>query len=617
MKSIVNEFHEGNCATLYQYYGAHLTKKGTQFAVYAPNARFVSVVGDFNDWNGYEHPMKRKDDGTWELTVTDAKLNQKYKYRITDCHDFTTDKSDPFGFSSEHRPKTASVITNLSDFKWTDSKYLKNRTNSHTSPMNVYEVHLGAWMRKPNGETHSYEELIDHLIPYLMKHKYTHVEFMPLTEYPFDGSWGYQSTGYFCTTSRYGTPKQLKKLVNELHKFNIGVIFDLVLAHFVKDSHGLAYFDGTPLYEYPSKLDAISEWDTHNFDLWKEEVRSFLISAGNFWIEEFHFDGLRIDAVSNIIYWGGNSEKGPNEGALNFIKRFNHEIHSRNKGVMIIAEDSSSFGNVTKPSEFGGLGFDYKWDLGWMNDTLKYYGKDPVYRKHHHNDITFSMSYFYSEKFMLPLSHDEVVHGKGTIINKMWGTYEQKFAQCKNLFTYMYTHPGKKLSFMGNELAQFREFDELRECDFGVLSFPIHAAYNRFMIDLHSVYQYYPALWALDYSTNGFYWIDADNAQSSVYSYCRRDEKETLIIILNMMPTSYEHFMVGVPEKGNYIEVLNSDQDIYAGYNMCNYEELKTHDYHIHGFEQAIDVRIAPFASIILRKKNDKKTKKTKKDTNI
>lgn len=617
MKNIVNEFHEGNCATLFKYYGAHVTKDGTRFALYAPNAKFVSVVGDFNGWNGYKHPMIRKDDGTWEITILEAKFNQTYKFRITDCYNVTVDKSDPFGFSSEHRPKTANIITNLSDFKWTDSKYMKNRTNSSNSPMNIYEIHLGAWIRKPNGETHSYEEVIEHLIPYLLKHKYTHVEFMPLTEYPFDGSWGYQSTGYFCTTSRYGTPIQLKKLVNELHKFNIGVIFDLVLAHFVKDSHGLANFDGTPLYEYPSIVDAISEWDTHNFDLWKEEVRSFLISAGNFWIEEFHFDGLRIDAVSNIIYWGGNSEKGTNEGALDFIKRFNFEIHNRNKGVMIIAEDSSSFGNVTKPSEEGGLGFDYKWDLGWMNDTLKYYGRDPVYRKSHHNDITFSMSYFYKEKFLLPLSHDEVVHGKGTIINKMWGTYEQKFAQCKNLYTYMYTHPGKKLSFMGNELAQFREFDELRECDFGILQFPIHAAYNRFMIDLNSVYQHYSALWSLDYSTNGFKWIDADNAQDSIYSYYRRDEKETLIIILNMTPISYEHFMVGVPVKGSYTEVLNSDQDIYAGYNMCNYEALKTHEYHIHGFEQAIDVRIAPFASIILRKKNVKSTIKIKKDTSI
>lgn len=611
MNKIIDEFHQGNCNRIYEYYGAHVVDGKVRFAVYAPNAKHVSVIGDFNEWNGYTNPLVRLADGTWEATVEQAKIGDLYKYRITDVYGNNVDKADPVGFKAEIRPQTASRIVDLNDFKWSDAQYLKKRKKGYDQPLNIYEMHLGAWMRKPDGTVHTYDEIISLLIPYVIENGYTHIEFMPLTEYPFDGSWGYQSTGYFAATSRYGTAKQLMNLVNELHKSNIGVIFDLVLAHFVKDEHGLSYFDGTPLYEYPSIDDANSEWGTLNFDLWKEEVRSFLISAGNFWIDKFHFDGLRIDAVSNIIYWGGNSSRGVNAGALDFIKRFNYEIHHAHPNVMVIAEDSSSFGNVTKETEYGGLGFDYKWDLGWMNDTLKYYGKDPIYREFHHHDLTFSMAYFDSEKFLLPLSHDEVVHGKGTIIDKMWGTYEQKFSQCRNLFTYMYTHPGKKLSFMGNELGQFREFDELRECDFALEQYPVHNAFHRFMKDLNHVYKHHDALWKKDY-TGGFKWIDADNAKDSVYSYVRESDKECLVVILNMTPRSYEEYRIGVPHKGMYYEVLNSDQDIYSGYNMCNYEKITTHEYHIHGFEQAINIRIAPFGAIIFKFEKEKRRTKKK-----
>ncbi|MGL5977464.1 MAG: 1,4-alpha-glucan branching protein GlgB [Erysipelotrichaceae bacterium] len=601
MKRLINEFHSGHCANIYDFYGAHKVDGGIHFAVYAPNAKHVSVVGSFNEWNGFEHPMHREPDGTWICIIDRAQVGDAYKYRVTDAFGNNVDKGDPVGFFAECRPNTASKIANLDTYVWHDQAYIDQRDKHFDKPLNIYELHLGSWMRKPDGTWHTYQEVTSLLIPYLQEHGYTHVELMPLTEHPFDGSWGYQTNGYFSTTSRYGEPHELMGLVDALHGAHIGVLFDLVLAHFVKDAHGLAYFDGSPTYEYQAVIDAESEWGTLNFDLWKEEVRSFLISAGNFWIEKFHFDGLRIDAVSNIIYWGGNGSRGVNAGAVDFIKRFNYLMNHKNPGVILIAEDSSSFQGVTTPSEYGGLGFDYKWDLGWMNDTLKYYAKDPVYRHYHHNSLTFSMAYFYSERFLLPLSHDEVVHGKGSIINKMWGGYEEKFAQCKNLFVYMYTHPGKKLSFMGNELAQFREFDEHRELDFGLMQYPVHNQFNRMIKDLNHIYAYHPALSKFDYDNRGFHWIDANNASDCIYSYYRNSDDECLVVILNMTPRSFETYRVGVPENGRYVEILNSDRDIYGGYNMCNYNKVEAYEYHIHGCQFAIEVRIAPFAAQILK----------------
>ncbi|MGL5540215.1 MAG: 1,4-alpha-glucan branching protein GlgB [Erysipelotrichaceae bacterium] len=597
MKMIIDEFHSGHCAELYKYYGAHRIEEGIHFAVYAPHAQKMSVVGSFNHWNNQANPMIRLPDGSWICTITHANVGDLYKYCIWDAYGNCFEKADPVGFLSEMRPQTASQIVTLDDFAWEDQAYIAKRSNGFDRPVNIYEVHLGGWMRKPNGQWHTYEEMISHLIPYVVENGYTHIEVMPLTEHPFDGSWGYQATGYFSATSRYGTPHQLKQLINAAHLAGIGVIFDLVLAHFVKDAHGLGHFDGTALYEYPSLNDARSEWDTLNFDLWKEEVRSFLISAGNFWIEEYHFDGLRIDAVSNIIYWGGNAQRGVNTGALDFMKRFNYILHQKHPGVMLIAEDSSAFQGVTKPVEYGGLGFDYKWDLGWMNDTLKYYGKDPIYRGYHHHNLTFSMAYFGSERFLMPLSHDEVVHGKGTIMNKMWGDYTQKFAQCRNLFMYMYAHPGKKLSFMGNELGQFREFDEEKEIDFSILSYPIHSAFHRFMKDLNQVYKHHSSLFQHDYEGEGFRWIDPNNSTDSIYSFYRASQNETILVILNMTPKSFEQYTIGVPVAGKYRELLNSDRDIYGGYNMCNYQPVSSCEYHIHGMQHAIQIRVAPFSA--------------------
>jgi 1,4-alpha-glucan branching enzyme len=445
----------------------------------------------------------------------------------------------------------------------------------------------------------NYEELVHHLIPYIKDMGYTHIELMPLIEHPFDGSWGYQAHGYFSLTSRYGTPKQFMHLINQCHINNIGVILDFVPVHFVKDDFGLRYFDGSALYEYSNEKDANSQWDTQNFDLWKEEVRSFLMSSASFWMETYHIDGLRVDAVSNLIYWHGNKQSGSNDGAVAFIRRLNYYLNVRYPGVTMIAEDSSDFPKVTHPTTDMGLGFDYKWDMGWMNDTLKYYALDPIYRQFHHHQLTFSMAYFYSENFILPLSHDEVVHGKGTIINKMWGSYEQKFAQVRNLYLYMMTHPGKKLNFMGNELAQFKEFDESTELDWFLLGFDAHNKFHRYIRDLNHVYFYHTSLSNQDYAHPGFKWIDADNASQSIYSYLREDDHSTVVVVLNMTPNAFEHFRLGVPHAGLYTEIMNTEKDIYNGNNMCNYFPLNSEDYPSHGYPQSINIRIAPFAGIM------------------
>ncbi|MHB8097564.1 MAG: 1,4-alpha-glucan branching protein GlgB, partial [Erysipelotrichaceae bacterium] len=472
------------------------------------------------------------------------------------------------------------------------------RDKGFDKPINIYELHLGSWMKRDAHEWLNYEEIAHKLIPYVKEMGYTHIELMPLTEYPFDGSWGYQAHGYFSLTSRYGTPKQFMSFVDECHLNDIGVILDFVPVHFVKDSHGLRQFDGSPLYEYPNSSDANSQWDTLNFDLWKEEVRSFLMSSASFWIEMYHVDGLRIDAVSNIIFWHGNKQNGINDGATAFVRRLNYYLNVRYPGILMMAEDSSDFPKVTHPTTEMGLGFDYKWDLGWMNDTLKYYSIDPVYRQFHHHQLTFSMAYFYSENFILPLSHDEVVHGKGTIINKMWGEYKQKFAQARNLYAYMYAHPGKKLNFMGNELAHFREFDENLEQDWFLLGYYSHNTFNRYIRDLSHVYKYHNALSFNDYKHNGFKWIDADNTAQSIFSFYREDPQSVIVCIFNMTPVSYESYRFGVPYEGVYTELMNTEKDIYDGCNMCNYFPVNTEKVECHRFQQSILVRIAPFAGI-------------------
>ena len=605
-KQRINEkFHQGHCLDAHKYYGAHFdyeSAPGVRFTTYAPNARNVQLVGSFNNW---EKPLnlERLSDGSWTVFVPDVAEWTLYKYKIEQADGNWVEKSDPYAFASELRPKSANLVVNLGNFPWRDQMWINRREKYFDKPMNIYELHLGSWMKRDAHEWMNYEEIAHQLIPYVKEMGFTHIELMPLTEYPFDGSWGYQAHGYFSLTSRYGTPKQFMTFVDECHLNDIGVILDFVPVHFVKDNYGLRYFDGTPLFEYPNPHDANSQWDTLNFDLWKEEVRSFLLSSASFWLETYHVDGLRIDAVSNIIFWHGNKNNGTNDGATAFIRRMNYYLNVRYPGVIMMAEDSSDYPKVTHPTTEMGLGFDYKWDLGWMNDTLKYYSLDPVYRQFHHHQLTFSMAYFYSENFILPLSHDEVVHGKGTIINKLWGDYKQKFAQARNLYAYMYSHPGKKLNFMGNELAHFREFDENVEQDWFLLGYHTHHSFNRFFRDLSHIYKHHSCLSHHDYKHHGFKWIDADNASQSIYSYYREDEESVVIVILNMTPVSYENYRIGVPYKGSYTEIINTEKDIYDGCNMCNFEPLVSEKHEAHRFDNSILVRIAPFAGIYLEMK--------------
>ncbi len=613
---IIHDFHEGCCTNAYDFFGAHFAyedKEGVRFRLYAPHAKSVQIIGSFTNWD--ESPIymekSREYEGVWELFVGEAKEWDSYKYRIEDKKGNYLDKSDPYAFYSETRPSTASKVYDIKNIKWSDKTWMNKRTKNFDKPMSIYEVYAGGW--KHNGEyPYTYGMLEENLIPYVLENGFTHIELMPLNEYPFDGSWGYQASGYYSLTSRYGNPTEFAHFVNACHKAGVGIIMDMVPVHFVKDAFGLRYFDGEPLYEYKDRSDAESEWGTMNFDLWNEEVRSFLISAASFWCEIYHIDGIRIDAVSNLIYWGGNRDRGTNEGSLNFIKRFNYLINRKFPEVMLIAEDSSDYPKVTASTLDGGLGFDYKWDLGWMNDTLKYYSTDTIYRHWDHNKITFSMAYFYSERFLMPLSHDENVHGKKTIVDRMWGSYDDKFAQVRNLYAYMFAHPGKKLNFMGNEIASFREFDEEKELDWFLLSYPRHDAFLRYFADLNKIYQNHSCLYKYDYDyTKGFKWLDADNSEQSVFSFYREDEKEYLVVVLNLTGQSYENYDIYVPQKGTYTEILNSEKDIYDGCNMCNYEPLKAWDSKNEEdkFKNKLTIRLAPFAAIYFVSKKRKSSK--------
>ncbi len=607
MQKILNEFFEGSSADAYKFFGPKLykTKRGSacRFRVYAPNAAEVSLLTDMNAWEHSKDRFKKIDErGVWEIKVDGLKEWDRYKFDILTQDGRHLQKSDPYAFYSELRPANASIIFDNKAYKWNDAKWMRARRKNFDMPLNIYEVHLGSWRRKwENGDWLDIDMLICQLVPYVRDNGFTHVEFMPITEHPFDGSWGYQATGYYSPTSRYGDPNDFKKLIDSFHQNGIGVILDVVPAHFVKDSHGLAEFDGSKLYEYDKAYDAENEWGTLNFAVSKEEIRSFLVSSFAFWIKEYHFDGLRFDAISHLIYWVGNKNRGINEEAVNFVKRKNHILSSKFPSVMLIAEDSSDFQNVTAPTFEGGLGYDYKWDLGWMNDTLKYFKLDPIYRKAEHNLITFSMYYFYSERFLLPFSHDEVVHMKGSIINKLWGTYEQKFAQARLLMGYMFAHPGKKLNFMGNELASFDEWSENKEVGFHLLSYPVHSSFLRYFRDLSEIYKNHKSMHTAEYSSKAFRWIDADNRDQSVFSFIRESAEELIVTVLNMLPLSYETFKIGVPYEGAYVEILNSEKDIYSGCNMCNYKPIISKAEVCHGFKNSIVIRIAPFSCIYFK----------------
>ncbi|MCC8041914.1 MAG: 1,4-alpha-glucan branching protein GlgB [Oscillospiraceae bacterium] len=558
----MHEFYMGNVFDAYNFFGAHCDTEGTTFRTLAPAAQRVTIIGEWTDWQ--EEDMEKQ--GTVYFYYSPkARKGMMYKYVIYSAEG-RVEHCDPYGFGMELRPAFASIITDLWEYRFHDEKWLAKRTKNYDSPMNIYEVHLGSWRTNPNNENgwYTYSEIADSLINYVKQHGYTHIEFMPLSEHPADCSWGYQNTGFFAPTSRYGTAAQLMELVDKCHKNDIGVIMDFVPVHFALDGYALAKYDGSCLYEYPSGDVGHSEWGTCNFIHSRREVCCFLQSAANYWLEVFHFDGLRMDAISRAIYWQGEPSRGVNGCTVDFIKKMNEGLHKRHPSAMLIAEDSASFPKITAPVEYGGLGFDYKWDLGWMNDTLDYFRTPPAERKEQHNKLTFSMSYFYNELYLLPFSHDENVHGKATIIQKMWGDYEEKFPQARAMYMYMYTHPGKKLSFMGGEIAQFREWDEKREQDWDILKYPAHDSFSRYMSDLSALYLNHTALNCEEYSMSAFKWLLADECDTSVYAYERSSGGERVICIFNFSDKPQKAVFKG-DDYSRLREILNSDRDVYGG----------------------------------------------------
>ena len=625
---LLYDYLTGQCIEGYNYFGAHFIKKeveveidvplkkdpnrtkktkvkrqveGVVFRLYAPLASDVSVIGDFNNWDPFANKMDKIDDsGVFETFIPNLHNYSFYKYHFKNCNGEYVDKADPFAFFSEYRPGSCSRLFNIEGFIWHDTPFLNHRDRNFDRPMSIYEIHLGSWKGKIDNRNLSYEEIADYLIPYVKELGFTHVEIMPITQYPFDGSWGYQATGFYSVDSRYGNPMQLMSFVDRMHQAGIGVILDFAPVHFATDSYALGLFDGSCLYEY-SNEHRYSPWGSLQFDLGKDPVRSFLMSAMNYFLTYFHFDGIRVDAVSNIVYWDGNKNNGENTGATEFIKRLNGKIHIAHNDVMMIAEDSTDFSGVTKPLEYGGLGFDYKWDLGWMNDTLKYYSKDPIYKKYEHNKLTFSMAYFFSENFLLPLSHDEVVHGKGTIINKMYGDYDTKFALIRNLFTYQFAHPGKKLNFMGNELASWDEWNENKSLPWDLKRFPKHDSVSRLVRDLNLIYKHEEGMHFEEYNPIHFNWLMVDNSNQSVFAFERRVKDSHLVFVFNMTPNYYEYFDIGLTREGKYREIFNSDKDVYGGSNAYNGLDLVSKNYGPENKPYSMSVKLAPYAAMIFK----------------
>lgn len=619
-------FLEGKEHSAYKFMGAHFItenrKRGVRFTTWAPRASKIYVIGDFNNWElKEEYSMKKINErGIWSLFLPKLEEGIKYKFAVVnECGNNTVYKADPYAFKSELRPNTASVLTKIKSFRWGDKRWLNKREKEglDNKPMNIYELHLGSWKRK-DGEFMTYEEISEVLVEYIKEMGYTHVEFMPINEHPLDASWGYQGVGYYSVTSRYGDLNGLKALINKLHKNNIGVLLDWVPSHFCKDEHGLFMFDGSPTYEYEAWWKANNEgWGTCNFDLGRPEVKSFLFSNAMYWINEFHVDGLRVDAVSNMLYldygreygewepniYGGNG----NLEAIAFLKELNTIIKKEGKGAITVAEESTSWEGITKSVEEDGLGFDYKWNMGWMNDTLSYIELDPIYRKYHHNKMNFSMMYNYSEKFILPISHDEVVHGKKSLINKMWGDDWKKYAGLRLYASFMMGHPGKKLMFMGCEFGQFVEWREWEELQWNVIEeFDIHRKTKEYFKALNKFYLENSSLWSLDYEEEGFKWIDADNSEESVLSFIRigKNKKEKLIFICNFTPEVYYDFKVGVPELGEYVEVFNSDSLEFGGAgNIMGDSILKATEESFKDFDYSISVKVPPLGTLVLKVK--------------
>ncbi len=618
----INLFKAGKHFRLYEKLGAHLIEvdgvKGVYFAVWAPSARSVSVIGDFNYWIQGEHQLNVRWDssGIWEGFIPGVEKGTIYKYKIqSNNNGIITEKADPFALYCEHPPQTASVVWDL-DYKWKDDKWMKTRKdhNGLDKPYSVYEVHLGSWKRNAEGKFLTYLELADQLVAYVKETGFTHVEFMPVMEYPYDPSWGYQLVGYFAPTSRFGKPQDFMHLVDKLHQAGIGVILDWVPSHFPDDAHGLGFFDGSNLFEHPDRRKGYHpDWKSLVFNYGRNEVRSFLVSNAIFWLQHYHVDGLRVDAVASMLYldysrkdgeWEPNIYGGrENLDTISFLKDFNEAVYSTFEGVQTIAEESTSFPMVSKPTFNGGLGFGMKWMMGWMHDTLQYFQKEPVYRKYHQNDLTFSMTYAFSENFMLPLSHDEVVYGKKSIAGRMPGDEWQKFANLRLLYGYMFTHPGAKLLFMGAEFGQSGEWNFESSLDWHLLEFGYHDGIKKLITGLNGLYKSNPALYEKQFSPEGFEWISYSDHQNAVMSYIRKGEKEkeNLVVVCNFTPVVREDYRVGLPKKGKITQIFNTDDTVFSGSGVTNAKAIKIDAEPWNGREFSAAVTLPPLAVVVFK----------------
>lgn len=615
---------EGSHERSYEKMGSHLVeidgKRGVHFAVWAPNARQVYLMGDFNSWNGESHPLSSSSSGIWTLFVPQLGENTVYKYRVVSQSGESFEKADPYGFAMELRPKTASVVTDLDRYQWSDDDWMNRRVEQQNlgRPISIYEVHLSSWQKVPDDKWGSryltYRELAEELIPYVVKMGFTHIELLPIAEHPFDASWGYQVLGFYAPTSRFGTPEDLMYFIDQCHQHQLGVILDWVPAHFPKDGAGLNFFDGTHLYAHTDpRQGEHQDWGTMIFNYGRHEVRAFLISNALFWLDKYHFDGLRVDAVASMLYLDYSREEGqwlPNQyggrenlDAISFLQKMNEVVHGVFPGVLTMAEESTAWPMVSRPTYTGGLGFSLKWNMGWMHDTLGYMSKDPIHRKYHQNDMTFGLLYAFTENFILPLSHDEVVHGKGTLLTRMAGDEWQKFANLRAYYGFMWAHPGKKLLFMGGEFGQWQEWNFNESMEWAALEAPNHKGVQRSVQDLNRLYQSESALYENDFAESGFEWIDASDTDNNVLSFIRKAESssEFLIIVSNFTPVPWDAYRIGVPKHGNYKEIFNSDSEHYWGSNVGNQGGQATESIPMHGHQQSLSLILPPLATIMLK----------------
>lgn len=609
-------YNTGNARRAYHALGCrYIPECGMhRFAVWAPHAREVSVVGDFNGWDGYAHPMWRRDDEIWVTFIPGLKNGDIYKYRVVGEDWNTVLKADPFAFHAETGPATGSKIWDIEGYEWTDSDYMEKRRGKDSvhAPMSIYEMHMGSWRKKDGEVFPNYRRVADELVEYLKYMHYTHVELLPITEYPYDGSWGYQVTGFFAPTSRYGTPQDFMYFVDKLHSEGIGVIIDWVPAHFPRDEHGLRMFDGAPCYECSEqRMAEHPDWGTMIFDYSRPQVQSFLTSSAVFFFDKYHVDGIRVDAVSSMLYldygrkfgeWTPNKDGGNiNLGAVDFLRNLNTAILTEYPGAITIAEESTAFPLVSRPPEVGGLGFMFKWDMGFMHDTLDYMALDPYFRSYNHSRLTFSMMYAFSENFVLAFSHDEVVHGKASMVNKMWGDYETKFASLRALYGYQFAHPGKKLMFMGGEFAQFIEWNYLQQLDWSLLEYPLHDGMRKYVRELGRLYASTPALWKVDDSWDGFSWLNVDDSERSSVAFMRMSQRSYIVCALNFTPVRYDDFTIGLPKPGVLKEVINSDDTQYGGSGILNKAEIESADESFLDHPCSAKITLPPMSAVWFR----------------